>query len=186
MDDKSFKPPRYFNLLTLSDQKKYIEVHQMLSSNICRNNRNKRIETFSDTLTAIHTFCYQTQDSSNDWKRCLVSGIIWLPNGYLGVNIRQFKLLVDKCKSTINGSFTRLGYSTLPPHSAILQTLTQYIPTLQNNYEELREWTVRTKSNTIQPTFQSVSSATPITFIPVYTQPIIIHQNSPIIHLVQE
>ena len=170
----AFRIPRYFQILTESDKKKYIDLQTMFSSEICRNNRNQRIKTFSDTLSAVQTFCYQSNDSENDWKRCLVAGIIWLPNGMLGVNIRQFRILVHKCKSTINGSFSRLGYFTLPPRSGSLKSLSEMIPVLKNN-EEIREWTVRTKASSNIPVQTSSNnlaliSSAPVAFIPVYTQ----------------
>lgn len=132
--------PKYFNLLNEEDQEQYTRLRSTLSSHICRNRRGKRLETFAEMLNAIKSFCIK--GDSDDWKRCLVCGVCWLSNG-IAINTRQLGLLIDKCKSSINGSLQKMGYSTLQSRSESAGPLTEAIPELKNNFTELREWTVR-------------------------------------------
>lgn len=132
--------PKYFNLLNEEDQEQYTRLRSTLSSHICRNRRGKRLETFAEMLNAIKTFCIK--GDSDDWKRCLVCGVCWLSNG-IAINTRQLGLLIDKCKSSINGSLQKMGYSTLQSRSESAGPLAEAIPELKNNFSELREWTVR-------------------------------------------
>ena len=133
--------PKFFELLNIENQKEYLKLRVTLSSHFCRNRRGKRIETFSETLLTIQNFCIRHNE--DDWKRCLVCGICWIPNG-IAINTRQLGLLIDKCKSSINGSFQKMGYSTLQSREESAAYLVEAIPNLLNNYAELREWTVRT------------------------------------------
>ncbi|KAH0788646.1 potassium/sodium hyperpolarization-activated cyclic nucleotide-gated channel 1 [Histomonas meleagridis] len=133
--------PKFFELLNVENQKEYLKLRNTLSSHFCRNRRGKRIETFSETLLTIQNFCIRHNE--DDWKRCLVCGICWIPNG-IAINTRQLGHLIDKCKSSINGSFQKMGYTTLQSREESAAYLVEAIPSLLNNYAELREWTVRT------------------------------------------
>jgi hypothetical protein len=91
-------------------------------------------------LDAIKTFAIH--DDENDWKRCLVCGVIWLP-GSIAINTRQLRLLIDKCKSSINGSLHRMGYSSVTSRGDTSKQLIESVPQLRGNFGELRQWTVR-------------------------------------------
>jgi hypothetical protein len=132
--------PKYYDLLSPSDQEQYDELRATLSSQMCRNRRGKRLEGFSDMLSSIRVFCMRHND--DDWKRSLVCGVCWLPNG-IAVNNRQLSILIDKCKSSMNGSLQKMGYTTLQARNESNSALCDTIPLLKNNFNELREWTVR-------------------------------------------
>ncbi|OHT16485.1 hypothetical protein TRFO_02766 [Tritrichomonas foetus] len=136
---KDYKP-KHYNLLSESDKHLYTHLRSTLSSHICRNRRGKRIETFAEMLATIQNFCIR--GDGDDWRRCLVCGIVWLQNG-VAVNTRQLGLLIDKCKSSINGSLQKMGYNTLPNRSDSSEALIEVIPQLRNSFSEVREWTVR-------------------------------------------
>lgn len=89
---------------------------------------------------AIQGYCIHRDE--DDWKRCLVCGICWIQNS-VAINTRQLGLLIDKCKSSINGSLQKMGYNTLQSREESSAYLVEAIPFLLNNYMELREWTVR-------------------------------------------
>ena len=132
--------PKHLDLLSEEDKALYSQLHSTLSSHICRNRRGKRLETFAEMLTMIQGFCLR--GDSNDWCRCLVCGVFWLKNG-IAVNTRQLGLLIDKCKSSINGSLQRMGYNTLPNRADSSDILIDAIPQIKTNAAEAREWTVR-------------------------------------------
>jgi hypothetical protein len=72
----------------------------------------------------------------------MVCGIYWLPDG-IAINIHQFRSLFPKCKSSINGSLQRLGFSTNLGRTAASQTIASIFPFLRENMPALRKWTVR-------------------------------------------
>lgn len=137
---KSDFRPKFYDMLDPADQERYNELRATLSSHMCRNRRGKRLETFAEMLGAIKNFCVRNDE--NDWKRCLVCGVCWLPNG-IGINNRQLSILIDKCKSSINGSLQKIGYTALQSRNESSESLRQAIPILKDNFNELREWTVR-------------------------------------------
>lgn len=136
--------PKYFDELSYEDQKSYIELRNFLSSKEYRNNRGHRLTKFSEILNAIQQFCIKNDE--NDVKRCMVCGVLWLPPKGIAINIRQLHLLLDKCKSSINGSLQRMGYNPLPPKNELVGQLIDLIPSLKDNFPGLREWTIRTLS----------------------------------------
>ncbi|EAY23140.1 hypothetical protein TVAG_183770 [Trichomonas vaginalis G3] len=132
--------PKFIELLSETDKKEYNNLRSTLSSNAVRNRRGKRLEAFSEVLTAIKNFCIK--GDSDDWKRCLVCGVCWLPEG-IAINNRQFQVLIDKCKSSINGSLQKMGYGTIQSRQESIKLLSEHIPFLATNYQEAREWSVR-------------------------------------------
>ena len=132
--------PQFIKLLSDADVAAYNKLRSDLSSPNCRNRRNKRLETFSEMLNSIQSFAIRKDD--DDWKRCLVCGVLWLTNG-IAINTRQLRLLINKCKSSINGSLHRMGYSTVMCRGDTSNQLVEMIPLLKNNFPELRQWTVR-------------------------------------------
>lgn len=135
----SFRP-KFYAMLTTEDQQRYDELRRNLSSRAVRNRRGKRLATFTDIISTVKTFC--VRGDADDWKRCLVCGICWLTHG-IGINNRQLSILLDKCKSSINGSLHKMGYTTLQSHGDSNDAMKDAIPLLSNNFSELREWTVR-------------------------------------------
>jgi hypothetical protein len=134
--------PSFFSLLDGEDKNKYIELRDQLRMSQKRYKRFKRIESLQDSLDMIHRYCIRR--GSDDWKRCLVCGVCWMGQD-IAINTRQLRLLVDKCKSSINGALSKMGYGTAPVKSTIAATLLQYIPYLKGNFVEQRQWTVRRK-----------------------------------------
>ena len=134
------KQPKYWELLSTCDQESYGYLQKTLSSPACKNRRNHSNETFSDILDTIKKFVIRNDE--NDWKRALVCGVGWIENG-IAVNTRQLRLLIAKCKSSINGSFQALGYGSVPTSAETASALVKLFPFLKNAFPELRQWSVR-------------------------------------------
>jgi hypothetical protein len=83
------------------------------------------------------------RNDGDDWKRGLVCGICWLNSG-IAVNTRQLRLLLSKCKSSINSMFQSIGFSSIPTTNDYEAALTAYFPLIKDNFAELRRWTIRT------------------------------------------
>ena len=161
MDQVALMPkPRYYeDLLSPKDKNEYDLLQETFHSKNCRNNRNQRLQKFSEMLSSIQSYCLQPLDESNNWKRCLVCGVAWIKSG-LAVNIRQLTILLDKCKSSINGSLQRANYRVI---NGCTEELSEAIPIMKGNFNELREWTVRELStSTPQPIIPTLNQSVPL------------------------
>lgn len=138
-EDKSVNPA-FFELLSESDRQGYIDLRNELMSSDTKFKRYKRITSLRDALYAIHKYC--SRNSNDDWKRYLVCGVCWM--GWdIAINTRQLRLLINKCKSSINGALAKMGYSTAPIKTEGSSSLIKAIPFLKGNFVELRMWTIR-------------------------------------------
>ncbi|OHT05304.1 hypothetical protein TRFO_27001 [Tritrichomonas foetus] len=135
--------PKYWNLLSETDRYQYSIMRAEMSSPSNKNQRNKRIETFTDALDKIKKFAIR--EDNDDWKRCLVCGICWLPEG-IAINTHQLRILIFKCKSSINGSLQKMGFNVNLGRTDAANAMVNSIPFLKDNSSELRQWTVRKKS----------------------------------------
>jgi hypothetical protein len=153
--------PMFFSLLDDDDQRRYLDMRSVLRNSEKRYKRNKRIESLQDSLDTIQEFC--VRNLPDDWKRSLVCGVCWMGQE-IAVNTRQLRLLVNKCKSSINGALSKMGYGTAPVKSVMTQSLLAYIPYLKGNFVEQRQWTVRRKVS-MSPVAMRNSYPTPI-FLP--------------------
>ena len=140
--------PKYWNLLNESDKEGYWQLRSALASPICKNRRNKSIQTFNDVINTIKA--YVVRKDEGDLGRSLVCGIIWLEDG-IAINTHQLRMIISKCKSSINGSFQALGYGTIPTGADSAGELIRKFPFMRNNFAELRQWTVRQKISKSQP-----------------------------------
>jgi hypothetical protein len=132
--------PQHWDLLSSEDQIRYTSLQQELSAPSRRNRRNRSLATFGEVIGAIRQFVVRNDE--NDWKRAIVCGICWL-DVTIGVNTRQLRLLIAKCKSSINGSFQSLGFGFVSTGSDCMAAIVQYFPVLKSNFVELRQWTLR-------------------------------------------
>lgn len=134
------KTPEYWHLLTEKDKERYCALKlaftpgELLSSRIASN------QTFVQILTIIRQ--YAERGDSDDWKRFLVCGICWLDDG-IAINTRQLTLLLSKCKSSINGSFQKIGYKANTTYTESGKTLFPKIPFLRQQTDDLRKWSIR-------------------------------------------
>ncbi|OHT15220.1 hypothetical protein TRFO_42634 [Tritrichomonas foetus] len=127
-------------ILTSDDYKQYLSLKETLCSKICRNCRNRRVESFSEMLAALN--CFVNRSTDDIWKRSLVCGIGWY-HGYVCVNIRQMSSLLEKCKSSINGSMQRLHLLVLQNRQETTKILLDALPFLRSNSDMLKMWSVR-------------------------------------------
>ncbi|EAX96201.1 hypothetical protein TVAG_000300 [Trichomonas vaginalis G3] len=135
-----FQLPKYWQILSDFDKYQYNCLRANLSANYSKNQRNKRIENFTEILEIIRRFC--VRGDGDDWRRFLVCGYCCFPDG-IAINTRQLKLLIFKCKSSINGSLHKMGLSSNIAKNEATNSLIMAIPILRDNINEMRQWTVR-------------------------------------------
>lgn len=134
--------PSYWNLLSYEDKINYLTLQKKFSTSDLKSKRNKSNSAFIETLDILKKFIIR--NDQNDLKRALVCGIVWLKNG-IAINTHQLSLLINKCKSSINGSFQSLGYGTIPTGCGTSNELITIFPFMRTNFAELRQWTMRMK-----------------------------------------
>ena len=121
--------PNFWNLLSDVDKYSYQYLRTTMSAATCtKNQRNKRVENFIETLEEVKKFCIRRD--GDDWKRCLVCGVCWLQEG-IAINTRQLKILIFKCKSSINGSLHKMGYAENLGRSEAANAIVMAIPFLK-------------------------------------------------------
>ncbi|EAY11882.1 hypothetical protein TVAG_362620 [Trichomonas vaginalis G3] len=134
--------PLYWGMLNPIDMQRYNYLRLALSSSETKNQRNRRIATFTEAMEAVRGFAIR--GDSNDKLRCLVCGIAWLPEG-IAINTHQLKLLISRCKSSINGSLQKLGFTENLGRTAAANAMIAQYSFLKENSTELRKWSVRRK-----------------------------------------
>jgi hypothetical protein len=132
--------PKYWDLLSSEDQTRYTYLQRELSAPSRKNRRNRSLATFAELIAAVQQFVVRNDE--DDWKRALVCGVCWLDRT-IGVNTRQLRILISKCKSSINGSFQSLGFGFVSTGSDCMAAIVGYFPVLKSNFTELRQWTLR-------------------------------------------
>lgn len=143
--------PTYFDILPSADRASYITLRQRISEenqNGKNSNNNNCNSSFEQQLEMIRKFA--ERKDIHDWKRFLVCGICW-KGDLLGVNTRQLRFLINKCKSAINSSLQRMGYQVC--HSNSLKpwaVFSPMIPYINTNMSELRQWTIRINTKKIK------------------------------------
>ncbi|OHT12710.1 hypothetical protein TRFO_17438 [Tritrichomonas foetus] len=67
---------------------------------------------------------------------------------FIGVNSQKLKALMHRCKSSINNSFQQLGYDSIKSRTKANTYLLSILPSIANNSNAGRQWTVRNVYNT--------------------------------------
>jgi hypothetical protein len=140
----STPPVKYWELLKESDQQILGSIRAALSAPTLKNKRNTRIADLKEIIETLKIFQYHCEEDT--WKRLLVTGFVDLDEGF-AVNVTQLHTLILKCKSSINGSLRRMGYATKITTVSAFNKLFEAIPALKTNATELRQWTIRKKSD---------------------------------------
>lgn len=153
--NQNIQAPCHFELLSQADVKDYIIMRNNFSVEVNKSKKGERRESFINTLKIIRS--YIERNDADDWKRSLVCGVIFL-NGEnsifsqikvlssaVAINIQQLRVLLGKCKSSINGSLQQLGYQSLPasPIGKLYEEVIRKVPYFQKDINELKKWTFR-------------------------------------------
>ena len=137
--NKQQKIPDYIDQLNSNDKEEYMKLADRLSRPDWRNKRDHSAEKFKEMLQLVKTFA--VRGNNEDASRCLACGIIWLSSA-LAINIQQLMKLTSKSKSSLNNSFSDLGYGSVPAHSESMKELLTKFP-FMNSYAILRQWSIR-------------------------------------------
>lgn len=140
--------PAHWDLLTSQDLDDYVKLRTSFYDEIKMSRKGERLESFIKRLKRIREFVERGND--DDWKRGLVCGIIFLKNG-IAIHIQQFRLLLGKCKSSINGSLQQIGFIAHPQGGPIEEELCDKVPIFRREHSEVKKWTVRDCNAEVNP-----------------------------------
>ena len=132
--------PNFWWLISEADRVGYSYMRTFIKNYPEKNQRNKRISSFTEMLKVIRH--YAIRGDNSDANRCLVCGILWLP-GAIAINTHQLGFLLSKCKSSINGSLQILGYKETMKRKNASDLISNSLTAIRNNRGELRKWTIR-------------------------------------------
>jgi hypothetical protein len=135
------QPPAYLSILSLADARDYLSLRVGFQFGQGKSKKGERLDTFLDQLKQIRHFVERAADPDN-WKRSMVCGIFFLGDGF-AINIQQLRILIGRCKSSINGSLQQLGCSTEIQSSSVHPELLVKIPPSFRDVNELKKWTIR-------------------------------------------
>jgi hypothetical protein len=114
--------------------------------------KDRRVIAFPRELQAVLNYLERSPD--NKESRCIITGLCFV-GAVVCINTRQLKRLLNRCKSSINGSFQQLGYVAVRTKSKARGCAVAALPALEHDQNLLRQWTCRVISDTAPVCFVS-------------------------------
>lgn len=145
-------PQSYWNAISQDDRNEYLRLRQSFHHGQKISSKDRRIVTFRKELNIV--LHYLERSTENMEARCVLTGVCFA-GPVICVNTRQLKSFLSRCKSSINGSFQQLGYVALRTKAKARNCVVSVLPSLQNQQNILRQWTVRVASDDAQFCFLS-------------------------------
>ena len=137
----------YWNMLPEDEKEDYLRIIEEFRNEEKKTSKDKRIFSFPNERSKIINFIERSE--VNKEVRCILVGICFC-GPILCLNNRQLKLLTCRCKSSINGSFQKLGYVSILSKSKSKDCVLAALPSLKAHTTILRQWSSRyVSSNTL-------------------------------------
>jgi hypothetical protein len=145
-------PPSFWNLLSQVDQNEFIKLCSGFYQNKRTTIRDRRAVTFANELMIIMEYIERSSD--NVEARAVICGICFV-GPMICINTRQLKVLLCRCKSSINGILQELGYVAVRSRTKSRSCILAMMPSIEGNHDLLRQWSVRHASEDAQFCFVS-------------------------------
>jgi hypothetical protein len=145
-------PEPFWQELSDEDQQAFLALYQSLRRECAITSKDRRAITFHRELISVVKFLERSPDGIR--SRALVAGVCFAGPVVL-MDTRMLKMLLGRCKSSINGCFQNLGFTALRSKSKARLCVTTMLPTLQRHPDCLRQWTARHMSDTANVGFVS-------------------------------
>ncbi|KAH0789761.1 hypothetical protein GPJ56_006263 [Histomonas meleagridis] len=142
----------YWNKLDQADKLEFQSLRRRFHQNQKISSKDPRLISFSNDLCEILRFIEHPGPGREN--RTILAGVAF-SGPFICVNTRQLKNFLGRCKSSINGSFQQLGYVALKTKSKARTCVLSLIPSLMNDQNTLRQWTVRCASSNAKFCFVS-------------------------------
>ena len=145
-------PHGYWNILSPEDKTEFVRLRAQFLQGQKISSKDRRIVTFRKELVAV--LKYIERSETHKEERSVLVGVCFA-GPIICVNTRQLKSFLGRCKSSINGSFQQMGYVALRTKAKARACVVAVMPSLQNEQNILKQWTVRCVSNEAQFCFLS-------------------------------
>lgn len=138
--------PQFYYLLDDNDKQQYISIRKSQ-----KEGQKKTEISFVNDIKYLKKFIIRGKE--DDWKRGIVCGIYWLPqNRGIAVNIQQLKIILNKSKSSLNTSLSKIGLDVVLTRGKAISLVLDTFPILNNHPSEVKRWTIRKLADFSPPT----------------------------------
>jgi hypothetical protein len=149
---ESVSTRRAWTALSHSDKDRYVQLRaQFIAAFQESKSKGKALSdsTFRQEVQAVVDFTGYSELHREE--RSIVAGLACGGHS-LAINNRELKKLLGRCKSSINGSFQRMGYSVVTACAKARECVLSLLPSLHKDAGALRQWTVRYSDNPLLTT----------------------------------
>jgi hypothetical protein len=126
--------PTFWRILSDADRDGYLRLRLHIAT------AESGQSGFADAVDMVRQFV--VRKDGDDAKRSAACGICWIEDK-IALNVRELRLLLGKCKSTVNGRLHKRGFSTVLCRAVTSEIVVRAMPLLADNKAELKRWTVR-------------------------------------------
>lgn len=137
-------PSELWCLLTPWEREEYLRLMNSFRHGPKITSKDRRLITFTNELNLLHD--YLESSPNNLEQRCLMVGLCFV-GPIVCVNTRQLKAFLNRCKSSINGSFQQLGYVAMKSKAIARECVLSALPMLNSHQFILKQWTARYASD---------------------------------------
>lgn len=143
-------PAAVWNSLSREDQSEFAKLRTSFHQSQKSSSKDPRLVSFSNELHTIISFIDRAKTGQEG--RSIISGVAFA-GPFICVNTRQLRDFLGRCKSSINGSLQQLGYVALRTKSKAKACLLTVMPSLVDDQNNFRQWTVRYASREARACF---------------------------------
>jgi hypothetical protein len=145
-------PLSVWQSLSEDDRSEYLRLRSSFQQSPKISSKDRRIIAFPRELQIVIRYLEHSPD--NIESRCIISGLCFV--GPIDcINTRQLKKFLNRCKSSINGSFQQLGYVAFRTKTKARSCVIAALPALEGDQDLLRQWTCRVVSESATVCFLS-------------------------------
>lgn len=137
-------PTGVWNSISQDDKSEFQRLKNKFHLGQKASSKDPRLVAFSNELHAIIRFIDRLNQDQE--KRCIISGVAFA-GPFICINTRQLRDFLGRCKSSINGSLQQLGYVAIKTKSKARSCLLAVMPSLVDDQNNFRQWTVRYASH---------------------------------------
>jgi hypothetical protein len=138
-------PAVIWSRLTDEDKTEYLRLKLQFHQSQRSAGKDSRMSVFHHELHTAFTFIGRR--STGREERSIVCGV-GFAGQFICVNTRQLKAFLGRCKSSINGGFLQMGYVAVSSKTKARKCLLAVLHSLVDDQTNLRQWTVRSVSDT--------------------------------------
>ena len=141
MDMFDLKVPRnHWIVLSNEDKKTFKDLHLHFIKQQKENMKERKNNSFFTDIQCLIQYIEYTPLQKDDRAICV--GLA-CSGPFICVNTQQVKIILGRCKSSINNNFQQIGYESVKTKAKAHEAALTIIPALVNEQNTLRKWTVR-------------------------------------------